>query len=55
MKHIGPRPWLVDDVDQWIERLRGPPHKVIQRSIERIMLTPNIHKAPGNTETKFTT
>ncbi len=26
--HIGPRPWLIDHVDQWVERLRsGPPHK----------------------------
>jgi len=26
-RHIGPRPWLIDDVDIWLERLRGPPHK----------------------------
>ena len=27
MKYIGPRPWLVDHVDPWIQRLRGPAHK----------------------------
>ena len=26
-RHIGPRPWIIDDVDIWLERLRGPPHK----------------------------
>jgi len=30
MEHIGPRPWLVDDVDRWVERSRsGPPHKCV--------------------------
>lgn len=29
-EHIGPRPWLIDDCDRWIERLeRGPPHKCV--------------------------
>ena len=27
VEHIGPRPWLIDHVDQWVDRLRGPPHK----------------------------
>ncbi len=27
MNHIGPRPWLIDDVESWVDRLRGPPHK----------------------------
>ena len=27
MNHIGPRPWLIDDVESWVHRLRGPPHK----------------------------
>ena len=27
VQHIGPRPWLIDHVDQWLDRLRGPPHK----------------------------
>ena len=25
--HIGPRPWLIDDVDSWISRMKGDPHK----------------------------
>lgn len=29
MAHIGPRPWLMDDVDRWVERLKGPPHKCV--------------------------
>eukprot|EP00090_Calanus_glacialis_P034823 TRINITY_DN5891_c0_g1_i1.p1 TRINITY_DN5891_c0_g1~~TRINITY_DN5891_c0_g1_i1.p1 ORF type:complete len:780 (-),score=227.21 TRINITY_DN5891_c0_g1_i1:391-2730(-) len=29
MEHIGPRPWLMDDVDRWVERLKGPPHKCV--------------------------
>ncbi len=29
VQHIGPRPWLIDNVDQWVDRLRGPPHKAI--------------------------
>jgi len=29
MKYIGPRPWLVDHVDPWIQRLRGPAHKCV--------------------------
>jgi len=29
MKHIGPRPWLIDNVDQWVARLRGPSHKCV--------------------------
>ncbi|XP_033112967.1 4'-phosphopantetheine phosphatase-like [Anneissia japonica] len=24
---LQPRPWLVDDMDAWLERLKGPPHK----------------------------
>ncbi len=27
VRHIGPRPWLIDHVDQWVHRMRGPPHK----------------------------
>ncbi|CAD7092401.1 unnamed protein product [Hermetia illucens] len=27
LKQIQPRPWLVDQLDEWIERLKGPPHK----------------------------
>jgi len=27
--HIGPRPWLIDNVDSWVERLKGPPHKCV--------------------------
>ena len=29
MTHIGPRPWLMDDVDRWVERLKGEPHKCV--------------------------
>ena len=25
-KHVGPRPWLIDNVDSWLERMSGPPH-----------------------------
>ena len=25
-KHVGPRPWLIDNVDPWLERMSGPPH-----------------------------
>ena len=28
-KAIGPRPWLIDNVDGWLERLRGPAHKCV--------------------------
>ncbi len=27
VRHIGPRPWLIDHVDQWVHRMRGLPHK----------------------------
>ena len=25
-KHVGPRPWLIDNVDPWLERMEGEPH-----------------------------
>ena len=25
--HVGPRPWLIDDVDRWLHRMEGAPHK----------------------------
>ena len=25
--HVGPRPWLIDNVDRWIVRMQGPAHK----------------------------
>ena len=25
-KHVGPRPWLIDNVDLWLERMAGAPH-----------------------------
>ena len=25
-KHVGPRPWLIDNVDPWLERMAGAPH-----------------------------
>jgi len=24
---IGPRPWLMDNLDEWLKRMRGPPHR----------------------------
>ena len=32
LQAIGPRPWerpVFDNVDQWIERMRGPPHRCV--------------------------
>ena len=26
-KHVGPRPWLIDDVDRWLARMERPPHR----------------------------
>ena len=28
-RHVGPRPWLIDNVDAWIERMEGPAHKCV--------------------------
>ena len=25
--HVGPRPWLIDNVDMWTERMQGDKHK----------------------------
>ena len=24
---IGPRPWLMDNLDEWVMRMKGPPHR----------------------------
>ena len=32
LRAIGPRPWerpVFDDVDRWVERMRGPPHRCV--------------------------
>ena len=26
---IGPRPWLMDNLDEWLKRMRGPPHRLV--------------------------
>ena len=28
-KHVGPRPWLIDNVDGWIARMEGPAHSCV--------------------------
>ena len=26
-RHVGPRPWLIDNVDSWVQRMSGQPHR----------------------------
>ena len=33
---IGPRPWLMDNLDEWLKRMRGPPHRLVNEISKKV-------------------